>query len=85
MNANHEAMYGCDPEAMLSHLADPIADRGLARVLNSILSDSQELLALGNAEAARKRINCVKYVIDKQLPNTSRSPDEHPCRSLSAG
>ena len=74
MNAKHESMYGCDPDAMLAQLAEPLADRGLARVLNSLLSDAQELLGLGKADAARKLMNCVKFVIDKQLPNVRATP-----------
>jgi hypothetical protein len=74
MNKTHEQMFGCDPDAMMAELLAPIAENGLARVLTSLLSDAQELLGMGKADAARQAINRVKYIVDTKLPRVRATP-----------
>ena len=38
---------------------------GLRMLAMSILSDAQEVLHMGDAEASRQYMNCAKYVIEK--------------------
>lgn len=74
MNKVHEQMFGCDPDAMVAELMAPIAENGLARVLNSLLSDAQELMGLGKVEDARQALNRVKYLVDAKLPRVRATP-----------
>ena len=40
---------------------------GLEMVTMSILSDAQELMAMGNTEAARKEINKAKFILSEMM------------------
>ena len=40
---------------------------GLEMVCMSILSDAQELMAMGNPEAARKEINRAKFILSEMM------------------
>jgi hypothetical protein len=40
---------------------------GLEMVAMGVLSDAQELMAMGNAEAARKNINIAKFILGEML------------------
>ena len=40
---------------------------GLEMVVMSILSDCQELQAMGRTEAMRKQLNIAKFILDKML------------------
>jgi hypothetical protein len=40
---------------------------GLEMVAMSVLSDSQELLAMGNNELARKNINIAKFILSEMM------------------
>ena len=40
---------------------------GLEMVTMGILSDAQELLAMGNAEAARKQMNIAKFILCEMI------------------
>lgn len=40
---------------------------GLEMVVMSILSDAQELLAMGDSEAARKQMNVAKFILSEMM------------------
>ena len=40
---------------------------GLEMVAMGVLSDAQELLAMGNSEAARKQINIAKFILCEMM------------------
>ena len=40
---------------------------GLEMVAMGVLSDSQELLAMGNSELARKNINIAKFILSEMM------------------
>jgi len=40
---------------------------GLEMVVMSILSDAQELLAMGRAESARKQMNIAKFILSEMM------------------
>lgn len=40
---------------------------GLEMVAMSVLSDSQELMAMGNTELARKNINIAKFILSEMM------------------
>ena len=40
---------------------------GLEMVVMSVLSDSQELMAMGSVEAARKQVNIAKFLISEMM------------------
>jgi len=62
-------MYGCP----VSELQDAIKDAnsplmgGGGMLAMSLLSDAQELLAMGASDRSRQMINCAKYVINNTL------------------
>ena len=58
-------IFGCDGEAFLETVAKSISGPPMAAM--SVLSDAQELLALGEPEAARKEINKAKLIIARML------------------
>lgn len=66
--SRYQAMYGCDPQEVLDSVADPIHFQGVNGVLMSMLSDVQEMIALGDTEEARKAINRIKLVVDTHIP-----------------
>jgi hypothetical protein len=74
MSATDQAMFGCDRVAMMTELAKPIADHGLAMVLTSMLSDVQNMIACGRTESARQAINRVKHILGQQLPKVYATP-----------
>ncbi|KVP39701.1 hypothetical protein WJ87_05825 [Burkholderia ubonensis] len=76
MSDRNEQVYGCDPKAMMADLMQHIALQGLSMVLISMLSDIQEMVALGQAETARKALNRLKYVVSEKLPKTYVTPDD---------
>lgn len=76
MTEQDSRIYGCDPNGIMQQLVKPIADRGLGKVLASMLSDTQEMIACGQAELARKALNRVKYIIDQQMPSMTAAPSD---------
>lgn len=40
---------------------------GLEMVVMSVLSDAQELLAMGQSEAARKHMNIAKFILSEMM------------------
>lgn len=76
MTENQEAMFGCDPEVMLSEVSASFSTFGMGMVLMSMLSDVQELLQAGMAEEARKGLNQLKYIIGAKLPKMHVSPTD---------
>jgi hypothetical protein len=50
------------------YMNSPSAKRsGLEMVVMSVLSDSQELMAMGEEDAARKQINIAKFIISEMM------------------
>jgi hypothetical protein len=63
-----EKLFGCSTDD-LDSMASRYEDLGeLSMLAVSILSDSQEELAMGNSETARQYINRAKYVIGLYHP-----------------
>lgn len=61
-------MFGCTTAEIDTQVATNIAPASILAV--SILSDAQELIANGSADAredARQRINIAKYIITKKI------------------
>lgn len=63
----HEQVYGCDPQAFLQEIAEPLHNQGLAMFLTSMLSDVQEQVAQNDQEGARQAINRIKLLIREHL------------------
>ena len=57
--------YGMSAQDIRKEYMEGLTARlsGLEMVVMSILSDSQELMAMGNTEAARKEINKAKFIL----------------------
>jgi hypothetical protein len=79
MNEVEKSIYGCTIEDLRRSLSNSIAVKldagGYPMVAMSILSDAQELMAMGRAEDARKEINKAKWVITEYL---MKQPTERP-------
>jgi len=58
--------YGCDPKEYLESAKNSLSYKfsGKNMVIFSILSDAQELIAMGAGEKARKEINLAKYLLE---------------------
>ena len=72
--------YGMTQEAIRKEYMEGLTARlsGLEMVCMSILSDSQELLAMGRTDEARKEINRAKFILsemleDKLLANNAKT------------
>ena len=76
--SNDRAIYGCDIEEFRRSVDDSFVVKhklgGYPMVAMSILSDAQELMAMGRPERARQEINKAKWVIQEYL--TKPAPDE---------
>jgi len=61
--------YGMSVEDIREQYMNSITARftGLEMVVMSILSDAQELLAMGRTDASRKQMNIAKFVVSKML------------------
>jgi len=57
--------YGISEDQIRSEYMDSITAKfsGLEMVAMSVLSDAQELMAMGSTEAARKNINIAKFIL----------------------
>jgi hypothetical protein len=67
-------MYGCDIEKYDHSVETSFTFQtiGAWMVLMSELSDVQELVAMGDKEAARQLLNRVKHLIDRHVPKPPR-------------
>ena len=61
--------YGMTEEAIRKQYMEGLTARlsGLEMVCMSILSDSQELLAMGRTDEARKEINRAKFILSEMM------------------
>ena len=61
--------YGMTQEAIRKEYMEGLTARlsGLEMVVMSILSDSQELLAMGRTDEARKEINRAKFILSEMM------------------
>ena len=69
MNEAEKRMYGMSQEDIQEQYIESLTARlsGLEMVVASILSDAQELLAMGRAESARKQMNIAKFVLFEMM------------------
>jgi hypothetical protein len=65
--------YGISEQQIRSEYMNSITAKlsGLEMVAMSVLSDSQELMAMGSVDAARKNINIAKFILSEMM----ESPD----------
>lgn len=61
--------YGITEQQIREQYMQSITARltGLEMVTMGILSDAQELLAMGNSEAARKQMNIAKFILCEMI------------------
>ena len=61
--------YGMTEAAIRTQYMGSITAKfsGLEMVVMSILSDCQELQAMGRTEAVRKQLNVAKFILDKMM------------------
>ena len=61
--------YGMSEQAIRKEYMEGLTARlsGLEMVVMSILSDSQELLAMGRTDEARKEINRAKFILSEMM------------------
>ena len=61
--------YGMSAADIREQYMDSITARfsGLEMVVMGVLSDAQELLAMGRAEAARKQMNIAKFILSEMM------------------
>ena len=61
--------YGMSEAEIREQYMESITARlsGLEMVTMGILSDAQELLAMGNSEAARKQMNIAKFILCEMM------------------
>lgn len=62
---NEQSMYGCDIEQFKASIRESITYRytGGNMVVAGLMSDAQELIAMGQTEAARQMLNRAKAVL----------------------
>jgi hypothetical protein len=62
-------MYGCTETDIREQYMNSITAKlsGLEMVAMSVLSDAQELMAMGQTEAARKNINIAKFILSEMM------------------
>jgi len=58
-------MFGCDPDAYIDSVKNSMTYKFTGALMSaaSVLSDAQELIAMGDVERARQEINLAKLVI----------------------
>ena len=61
--------YGMSAADIREQYMESITARfsGLEMVVMGVLSDAQELLAMGRAEAARKQMNIAKFILSEMM------------------
>lgn len=62
---NDEEVYGCNMDDYMTSVNNSITYKlgGKEMIIMSVLSDAQELIAMGAGEKARKEINIAKYLL----------------------
>lgn len=62
-------IYGMSREDIREQYMESITARisGLEMVVMGILSDAQELLAMGRGESARKQMNVAKFILSEMM------------------
>lgn len=65
----YQAVYGMQPEDIQSQYMEGLTAKvsGLEMVVMGILSDCQELGAMGRNEDVRKQLNVAKYILSAML------------------
>ena len=66
---NEIKMYGMTSEDIREQYMESITARlgGLEMVVMSILSDAQELTAMGQSESVRKQLNVAKFILSEMI------------------
>lgn len=61
--------YGISEQQIREEYMQSITARlsGLEMVVMGVLSDAQELLAMGNSEASRKQMNIAKFILSEMI------------------
>ena len=61
--------YGMTEQAIREQYMDSITAKcsGLEMVMMGVLSDAQELLAMGRNEASRKQMNIAKFILSEMM------------------
>ena len=61
--------YGMTEQAIREQYMDSITAKfsGLEMVVMGVLSDAQELLAMGRNESARKQMNIAKFILSEMM------------------
>jgi hypothetical protein len=61
--------YGMSQEDIREQYMDSITAKcsGLEMVVMGVLSDAQELLAMGRTEASRKQMNVAKFILSEMM------------------
>lgn len=74
MNEAEKRMYGMSKEAIDEQYINSLTAKlsGLEMVVAGILSDGQELLAMGRTEEVRKQMNIAKYVLFTMMDNKEK-------------
>ena len=69
MTEFEQKCYGMSQEAIRTEYMEGLTARisGLEMVVMGILSDAQELLAMGRGEDARKQMNVAKYILGEMM------------------
>jgi len=69
MREDHKRMFGMSEDAIREQYMQSITARlsGLEMVVMGVLSDAQELLTMGQAEAARKQMNIAKFILCEMM------------------
>jgi len=69
MREDHKRMFGMSEDAIREQYMQSITARlsGLEMVVMGVLSDAQELLTMGHAEAARKQMNIAKFILCEMM------------------
>ena len=60
-------IYGCDIDRFIAQITSGATYRisGASMIVAGLMSDAQELIALGESEQARKTLNCAKAILFK--------------------
>lgn len=74
MTEFEQKCYGMSTADIREEYMESITARcsGLEMVVMSILSDSQELMAMGLTEQARKQMNVAKYILSEMMEAKER-------------
>lgn len=65
-------MFGCDPDAFIDSVKASFSYKMTGGLMSaaSVLSDAQELMAMGDVERARQEINLAKLIIFEIMDGT---------------